>query len=229
MIGAEEHTPGSEEAMAEGGEGLSERAMREAGIRAACEAGDAESAVTLLLEMYADELLTFLIARLGDRSHAEEAFSMLAEDLWLGLPRFEFRSSVRTWSYTVARHAAARYARAPALRKERNLTLSKNVRLSQLVDSLRSRTEVYRRSEVKNEVRALRDQLEPDDQMLLILRVDRQMAWRDLAWVMSGSDDPSQPDLDDTTLAREAARLRKRFERVKGELRRLAKEAGLLG
>jgi len=209
-------------------EPMSERALREAEIRAACEAGEQERAVTLLLQVYAEELLSFLIARLGDRSRGEEAFSLLAEDLWVGLPKFEFRSSVRTWAYTVARHVAARYARAPVRRKDRNLTLSKNVHLSQLVEQMRTRTQAYRRTDVKNQVRALREKLDPDDQMLLILRVDRQMEWRDLALVMTTGEDATSAELDDETLEREAARLRKRFERVKAELKRLAKESGLL-
>jgi RNA polymerase sigma-70 factor (ECF subfamily) len=206
----------------------SERAAHEAEIKAACDAGDHERAVTVLLQTYADELLSFLIARLGDRSHAEDAFALLAEDLWVSLPKFEFRSSARTWAYTVARHVAARYARAPVRRKDRNLTLSKNVQLSQLVERLRTRTEIHRQTEAKNQVRALREQLEPDDQMLLILRVDRQMEWRELALVMSTSDDSPQARLDEAALEREAARLRKRFERVKAELKDMAKKAGLL-
>jgi RNA polymerase sigma-70 factor (ECF subfamily) len=205
-----------------------EREAREAAIKAACDAGDYEQALTILLQTYGEELLSFLISRLGDVSHAEDAFSMLAEDLWVSLPKFEFRSSVRTWAYTVTRHVAARYARAPGRRKDRNLTLSRNVQLSRLVEELRTRTELYRRTEVKDEVRALREKLDPDDQMLLILRVDRQLPWRDLALVMSTGDDPTAATPASAELDREAARLRKRFERVKDELKRLAKEAGLL-
>lgn len=204
-----------------------ERAAHEAAIKAACDAGDHPRAVTILLQTYADELLSFLIVQLRDRSHAEDAFSLLAEDLWVSLPKFEFRSSVRTWAYTIARHCAARYARAPVRRKDRNLTLSKHVQLSQLVDQLRTRTEVYRQTEAKNQVRALRERLEPEDQMLLVLRVDRKMEWRELAQVMS-SGDASQQSFDEASLEREAARLRKRFERVKAELKTLAKQAGLL-
>jgi RNA polymerase sigma-70 factor (ECF subfamily) len=206
----------------------SDRAVGEAQIKTACEAGDHEHAMTLLLQIYAEELLSFLIARLRDRGHGEEAFSLLAEDLWLGLPRFEFRSSVRTWAYTVARHVAARYARAPGRRKDRNLTFSRNVQLSQLVEQVRTRTAAYRRTDVKNQMRALRDKLDPDDQMLLILRVDRRMEWRDLAMVMSAGEDPTGGGLNDEELDRESTRLRKRFERVKEELRRLGRESGLL-
>ena len=205
-----------------------EREASEAEIRAACEQGDYQQATTILLETYAEELLSFLIVRLGDRSHADDAFSLLAEDLWVSLPKFEFRSSVRTWAYTVARHVAARYARTPARKKDRNLTLSKNVQLSQLVEQLRTRTEAYRRSDVKSEIRALREKLDPEAQTLLVLRVDRQMSWRDLAMVMSSSEESTSSVPDEASLEREAARLRKRFERVKAELKQLAQQAGLL-
>jgi RNA polymerase sigma-70 factor (ECF subfamily) len=60
--------------------------------------------------------------------------------------------------------------------------------------------------------------------MLLILRVDRGMDWRDLAAAMGDENAP----LEGADLDREAARLRKRFERIKDRLRELAREAGLL-
>lgn len=205
--------------------GLADRADREAEIRRACEAGDYDEAVKVLLETYAQELLSFLSARLRDDGHADECFSLLAEDLWLGLATFEFRSSARTWAYTLARHAAARYARGPQRRAERNLTLSRNAPLSQLVDEVRTRTRSYLRTDKKDRFRALREQLEPDDQMLLILRVDRDMAWRDVALVMT-TESGGEPE--GVHIDREAARLRKRFERVKADLKRLAKKEGLL-
>ena len=73
-------------------------------------------------------------------------------------------------------------------------------------------------------MRALREQLEPDDQMLLVLRVDRGMEFRDIAVALAEADAP----LDAETLEREAARLRKRFERVKERLRELARSEGLI-
>lgn len=126
----------------------------EAAIRAACDAGQHDEALKILLEAYAEELLSFLNARLCDPSHADEAFSLLAEDLWQSLPKFEFRSSARTWAYTLARHTAARYARAYRRHRVRNLTLSKNVPLSQLVEHVRSRTQMHLRTDIKSQVRS---------------------------------------------------------------------------
>ena len=143
-----------------------ERVEQEA--KAACDQRDYEHAATVLLEHYGDELLSFLIARLRSEADGHEAFSLLAEDLWLGLPGFQWRSSARTWAYALARNAASRHARAPHRRGERNLTLSRHARLSQIVDGVRSRTQVHRRTETKDRLRALRERLDRDDQMLLV-------------------------------------------------------------
>lgn len=199
-----------------------ERAELEAQIRAACDEQRYDRGATLTLEHYGDELLSFLIARLRDQDAGQEAFSMFVEDLWVGLPKFEFRASVRTWAYTLARNAANRYASSPARRRDRNLTFTRHAEVSQMVERVRSQTAAHQRTEVKDRLRALRDELDPDDQTLLILRIDRNLAWRELAQVMSGGE----PDADG--LKREAARLRKRFERVKAELKARARAEGLL-
>jgi RNA polymerase sigma-70 factor (ECF subfamily) len=196
----------------------------EARIQAACRAGDPAAAATLAIESYGAEILAFLIARLRGRGNAEEVFSMFAEKLWTGLPDFEWRCSVKSWAYRIARNAANDFVTAAQNRPERNLALSGHPSLSALVERVRTATQNYRRTEVKDRVRELRERLAPDDQMLLILRVDQDMAWRDLVVAMGGPDAP----LDDAEVDKEAARLRKRFERVKGQLRDLAREAGLL-
>ena len=201
-----------------------EQAEFEQTVRSAWEAKDFDAAATLAVERYANEILTFLSARLRSQSDGQEAFSMFAEDLWVGLPQFGWRCSVRTWAYTLARNAANRYASGPHNRVGRNLTLSKPSRLSMLVERVRSATQIHQRTDVKDRFRALRERLEPDDQMLLVLRIDRDMPWRDVAVAMSGD-----AELDDDGIARESARLRKNFERIKVELKRMAEEDGLLG
>jgi RNA polymerase sigma-70 factor (ECF subfamily) len=192
-------------------------------IRDAFNAGNLETAATATLDLYGDEIFSFLTVRLRAAGDAQEAFSMFAEDLWVGLPKFAWRSSMRTWAYMVARNAATRYASAPQRRAARNLALSAPGRVSQMVERMRSATQVHQQTVVKDRVRALRERLDPEDQMLLVLRVDRGLAWRDLAIAMTGD-----ADLDDAALDREAARLRKAFERVKAELKQMAKEEGLL-
>jgi RNA polymerase sigma-70 factor (ECF subfamily) len=199
-------------------------AETEEAIRAALEAQNLPAAATRALEAYSQEILSFLVARLHSKSDADEAFSMFAEDFWKGLPSFGFRCSVRGWMYAVARNAGNRYASSPERRPARNLTLSAEGSASQLVDRVRSATEVHLRTDVKDKVRALRERLDPEDQTLLILHVDRGLAWRELAMVMHADGER----LEGGELERETARLRKRFERVKAELKELATKEGLL-
>jgi RNA polymerase sigma-70 factor, ECF subfamily len=196
---------------------------REQEIRAAFDAGRMQDAATAVLSVYGDEILSFIHSRLPDRVDSDEAFSMYAEDLWNGLPSFGWRSSIRTWAYTLARNATVRYASTSNRRPSRNLPLSCPGAVAQLVERVRDTTECYKRTAVKDHFRVLREQLDLEDQTLLILRVDRNMSWRELAQTLSGT-----VDLDEAVIERESARLRKAFERVKRELKRLSEDKGLL-
>jgi RNA polymerase sigma-70 factor (ECF subfamily) len=180
------------------------------------------SAATAVLSAYGDEIVSFIHSRLRDRVDSDEAFAMFAEDLWSGLPSFGWRSSVRTWAYTLARNATIRYASASNRRAARHLRLSCPDAVAELVERVRDTTECYKRTAVKDQFRALREQLDLEDQSLLILRVDRNMSWRELAQTLSGT-----VDLDEAVIERESARLRKAFERVKRELKRLSEARGL--
>ncbi len=196
----------------------------EQAIRLACQAQDFQSAATRAFEAYGQEVLSFLTARLRSVPEAEEAFSMFAEDLWKGLPGFGFRCSVRGWLYALARNAANRHASAPQRRAGRNLPLSPDGAVTALLDRARSETQMYKRTDAKDKVRALRERLPHEDQTLLILFIDRGLPWREIAMVVHEQGE----ELDDDSLDREASRLRKRFERVKAELKAMAIEEGLL-
>jgi RNA polymerase sigma-70 factor, ECF subfamily len=195
----------------------------ETAIRDACSAGQLEAGATATLEAYGPEILSFLIVRLRSASDAQDVFSMFAEDLWTGLAKFGWRCSMRTWAYALARNAATRYASTPQRRAGRNVPLSSASQLSDAVERVRSATNLFQQTAVKDRFRSLRDRLDSEDQMLLVLRVDRGMAWRDLAIAMAGD-----AELDDKIIERESLRLRKAFERVKSELKRIAEREGLL-
>jgi RNA polymerase sigma-70 factor (ECF subfamily) len=62
--------------------------------------------------------------------------------------------------------------------------------------------------------------------MLLVLRIDRQLAWNDLARVLAETG--GEAPLSDAAVAKEAARLRKQFQVLKEKLRGMAKKEGLL-
>lgn len=195
----------------------------EQSIRAALEANELAVAATRALDAYGHEIGTFLLARLRDANDGQEVFSIFVEDFWKSLPRFGFRCSMRVWMYTLARNAAIRYGQAAYRRREQHLTPALRDSLSAMIDRARSETQVHLRTEVKDKLRAFRAQLEPDDQLLLTLHVDRALGFRDVALILANDE-----QLGEEGLAREAARLRKRFERVKSALRALAEREGLL-
>jgi len=77
------------------------------------------------------------------------------------------------------------------------------------------------REGVDERVQRIRAQLEDEEQLLLTLRIDKGMDWKDVARVMLYEGERTE----DEAVTREAARLRKRFQLLKDKLRRLAAES----
>jgi RNA polymerase sigma-70 factor (ECF subfamily) len=187
-------------------------------IQSLLEKGDLQRAASRAVEGYGPEVFGFLVSLVGDTRDASEVFSQTCEDLWVGLERFEGRCSMRTWLYTLARHAAARYRRSAHRRPGRRMALSQ---VSEIADRVRTQTLPFLRTEAKSELARIRDALDEEDRALLVLRVDRGLSWTDIALVFAG-DGASK-----ATMERTSARLRKRFQAVKTEIRKRAREAGL--
>lgn len=192
----------------------------EARVRARCDAGDIEGAAADAVRGYGEEVFSFIAARFASEDDAADVFAQACEDLVHSLPAFRWRASLRTWFYRLARSAAARYKRSPMNRGDRRVALSK---VSEIVHEVRSRTMAHLRSEVKDRVRALRDRLDEDERQLLELRIDRDLAWGEIAEVLA--DD----ELDDDERDRASARIRQQFQKLKVKLRELAVAEGLIG
>jgi RNA polymerase sigma-70 factor (ECF subfamily) len=190
----------------------------EDGIRSACESGDFEGAMTTALRLYGPEILGFLIAVCRDEAAAEDAFSLFSERAWLGIARFEWASSLRTWLYVLARNALSDVRRSSARHRRREAPIG-NAPISQMAARVRTETLSLLRTERRSAIARLRDELVEEDRALLVLRVDRDLAWRDVARVLGVETDAD--------ITREAARLRKRFQFVKERLHSLARERGL--
>jgi len=196
-----------------------EREILEATLRAHHARGDFRATATAALEAYGPEVLGFLVNLMRDRQDAGEVFSSFCEDVWAGLPGFKFQCSFRTWAYTLARHAAQRFREDPHARRRRGL--ADHPEIEEIEQRLRTTTVTYLRTDAKDRVRAMREALDPDDQTLLVLRIDRDMPWNEVARVFLGEDEA----VDDAAIARKATALRKQFERVKATLRaRIAAE-----
>jgi RNA polymerase sigma-70 factor (ECF subfamily) len=190
----------------------------EATIREHHERGDHRAAVTAALEGYGREVMGFLFVRLRDEARAADVFSQLGEDVWKGIGGFGWRSSFRTWLYVLARNAA--YREEQHAKKNRNVPLSE---ISDVVQRVRTETLPYLRTEAKDRLQELRASLDPEDQQLLVLRIKRRLSWKEIAAIMSGTE-----DLDDEEVARASARYRQRFKKLKDRLRDQAEQAGLL-
>lgn len=169
-------------------------------------ASDRAAAVTAAIKGYGPQILGYLAAVLRDEEAANEVFSSFAEDIWVGIDGFRRECSFRTWAYKLAWHAAMRFARDPYRRKKRRLETSA---ISGIVQEVRSTTAVHMKDEVKDRLARVRESLAPEEQTLLVLRLDRRLSWEEIALVMSTADAP----------VGEAA-LRQRFTRLKDKLKK---------
>ena len=205
---------------------LRDRELLEADIRRRATEGDFAGAAEAAMRGYGREIYELLAALHRRDDDAAEVFSLFAEGLWRGLPSFAWRSSFRTWAYAVAHKASLRFRRDARRRAARHLPLPDTGSLSALVAEVRTATRSYLRTERKNRFAELRAALPPDDQALLMLRVDRRLAWTDLARVLHEEEEGAP--LEGKALEREAARLRKRFQLLKEKLYEMGRREGLV-
>lgn len=173
--------------------------------------GEVDEASTNALQSLGPAVLGYL-ASLLDEEDARDVFSLVAEDVWRGLPGFRFECSLRAWVFRLAWHAASRFLRDPWRRRTEPLPSSAASRLAASIASSGQMPGGRR-----DALRALRRRLTPEEQTLLVLRVDRELEWNEVASVLAETGSPVDP-----------ATLRKRFERVKDRLATLARDEGLL-
>lgn len=178
-------------------------------------AGNLTGATELALKAYGREIYGFLCTLERDDDLAADAFSQLAEDVWRGLSGFAWQCPLRTWMYTLARNASHRLHRGV---KRIQVPLSQAPELAQLT---RTQTQSFLRTDAKDKFARIRAMLPPEDEALLVLRVDKNLEWNDLARVLSGAS-------TEADLKRESARLRKRFQLLKEKLVELGRQEGLV-
>lgn len=193
----------------------------EASIRALVARQDRDGAASLAIRQLGPEVLGFLAGVLRDVDEASDVFSIFSEELMRHVLAFRGDASFRTWAYVVARSALSRHRRDPYRRRRADAASGV---FSALVAEVRTATVTHLRTETREGLRALRDELTDEDRELLVLRVDRDLSFEDVVLVFAEGE-----ALGDVERKRRAALLRKRFERVKHKLRTLAEQRGLLG
>lgn len=179
-------------------------------VRSLLAAGETGAAVTLALRELGPEVLGFLSGVLGD-ADADEVFSALSERLWRSLDGFEGRCSLRTWTYVLARREIGRFRKRTRRHEEGRVPISE---LKDVLAVSRTRTRSLLASDRRQQLTALRDELPIEDRSLLILRVDRKLAWDDIALAFADTLEA----FSEGDRKREAARLRKRFQLIKQRL-----------
>jgi RNA polymerase sigma-70 factor (ECF subfamily) len=192
-------------------------------IREACARGDVRAATAALLESFGPEILGYMQGMHRDPDVADDVFSLFCERVYASIGRFEWRCSARTWAYVLARRAALDYARREDRRAQRVRAFDGDSELSAVAARVRTETSLCLRTDTKRAVRELRERLPEEDRVLLVLRVDRQLSWLDLARVFQGD-----VECDEEAITRESARLRKRFQLIKEQLRAWCQEAGIV-
>jgi RNA polymerase sigma-70 factor (ECF subfamily) len=189
------------------------RQRLESGLREQAGRGDLSAVMTEALRGYGHELFGFLVGLARDREVAAELFASTCDKLWRALPGFRWESSFRVWAYTVARNELRMWRRG--LRVREHVPLSGAPPL--VAAEVRSTTAAFKRTEARDGLAELRAELDPDDQALIGLRVDRGLEWNEIAAVLA--DEEPAPT---------AAALRKRYERLIRRGRAAARGRGLL-
>jgi len=178
-------------------------------VRELLGAGDLDGAATAVIEALGPGVLRQLLGVLGP-GDGPDAFSRLQEDVWRGLPGFQWQCSLRAWVYCVAWHAAARLVRDGYRRRRRPLP-------THLASGLAAPASASGMGGRRDRLSLLRDELLPEEQNLLDLRVGRELEWDEVAALLAAQGEEVS-----------AAALRKRFERLKRKLAGLARARGLL-
>jgi RNA polymerase sigma-70 factor (ECF subfamily) len=185
----------------------------EARIAKLIEARDWEGASTVALRGYGPMILTYLRSVLRDDDLASDVFSVFSEKLWRSIADYRGESSFATWAYRIAWFSTLEHQRAERRRREDRLSTSE---VSKIVQEVRESTLSGMQTETKDRWAKIKESLDPVERSLLLLRVERELSWKEVARIMSD---------DGTPMAQSA--LRKRFERLRVRLHKLAKEHGV--
>jgi RNA polymerase sigma-70 factor, ECF subfamily len=179
-------------------------------VRRLLEEQDPKAAASVAIENLAPSVRGFLHALHGE-DDGEDIYCMWAEDLWRGLPGFQWRCNLRAWAFLLARHASHRFLRDPWRARKQRLRTSAASRIALSAARASARLPGDERLEI------LQAGLAPGDRELLWLHASREMSFKEIAVVLSSEGDKVN-----------AAAVRKRYERLKSRLEKLARDNGLL-
>jgi RNA polymerase sigma-70 factor (ECF subfamily) len=194
------------------------RKALEARVRGLLESERHDQAAADTLRALGPEVLGYLRGMMRSDAEGDEVFASVSARVWRGLAKFEWRCSLRTWVYLLAHREMARFRQQGRRHEKGRVRLSE---IQSIVAEVRStRTG---RSALRQKLAKLRQELPEEDEELLVLRVDRDLDWDEIALVFAKKTD----GWTDADTKREAARLRKRFQIIKERLAERFREEGL--
>jgi RNA polymerase sigma-70 factor (ECF subfamily) len=191
-------------------------------VRDALAHKDENRAVELVWRELGRRVARFLSAMFVDvPADAEDAFADWAVNLVTALPRFEWRSSLTTYAFCLARRSAARVIadrRHHAAEPLRTTHLS-GIAQEMWLDTLRALPDALR-----DDLRALRETLDEEERAILLLFVHEELPWKEVVQILCAEEVLA----DGAALNQENARLRARWSRAKAKLEAAALDAGLV-
>jgi RNA polymerase sigma-70 factor (TIGR02960 family) len=95
---------------------VGQAALEQAGVLERARNGDAQAFQELIIDPYRRELLAHCYRMLGSLTEAEDMLQETLLSAWRGLPRFEGRSSLRSWLYRIATNTCLNAIRSTARR-----------------------------------------------------------------------------------------------------------------
>lgn len=184
----------------------SEQAEHE--INLLCQRGEINQAAHLAIRQYGPGVLGWLFSIAANQAIAEDVFQVFCFDLWKGLSEFRWQSSLYTWIYRVAWNSFYRFQQGE--RRFQHVPLSDIC--SQWAVEASSLHSKMQRQQLQDRLVALRQQLPEDLQSVLILRLDRDFSFLEVAEVLCLTEENA----------------RQKFHRAKTKLKELARKEGLL-
>jgi RNA polymerase sigma-70 factor (ECF subfamily) len=168
----------------------------------------AEAAAEMVLRERGPAVLRYLRSLLRDEDEADDAFSVFAQQVWKGIAAVRVKDAIDPWLFRIAFREAVRQRDDAWTRRKRTLPTSEADRVADEVR--RSAASSERRLDALEKLRA---SLSLEEQHLLVLRIDHALPFEAIAETLGTVD---------------AAAVRKRFQRIKARLARLAKSEGLV-
>ena len=182
-------------------------------IQKLVEQGDHNGAVELGLQQHGPEIYGYLITLLRSEDDASDVYQEFCIKLLRSMERFQFRCAFRTWAYRLAHNEAMSFLRGPE--RWRRTRLSSHGEANLQAASARSRTTI--RTEHRDRYLRLKERLEPQEQAVLTLRVDRKMPYREIVEILT----------EETGKPLSVANARQIMSRTVRRLKRWAAEEGL--